>query len=78
MDKNKFFREATLRICGNLEIEKALQSCLHFMQAILPVDIIFLEYYDTNYGAMRTIAKATQGESYQLDLITRFERVKNE
>ena len=29
MDKNEFFRPATLRICGNLEIEEAMQALLH-------------------------------------------------
>ena len=28
MDENEFFHQATLRICGNLEIEKSLASCL--------------------------------------------------
>jgi transcriptional regulator with GAF, ATPase, and Fis domain len=70
MNKNVFFREATLRICGNLDIEKALHSSLHLMQKVLPVDIIFLEYYDASYGAMRTIAKATESGGSKLDLIT--------
>jgi transcriptional regulator with GAF, ATPase, and Fis domain len=70
MDKNDFFRQATLRICGNLEIEKALQSCLLLMQKVLPLDILFLEYYDDSLGSMRTIAKATQSECSKLDLIT--------
>ena len=70
MNLNDFFRQATLRICGNLEIEKALQSCLFLMREVMPVDIIFLEFYDAEYGAMRTIAKATKTESYKMDLIT--------
>jgi transcriptional regulator with GAF, ATPase, and Fis domain len=70
MNHNDFFREATLRICGNLEIEKALQSCLLLMEKILPLDIIFLEYYDHSFGAMRTIAKATKSTCIKLDLIT--------
>lgn len=70
MDKNEFFRQATLRICGNLEIEKALQSCLNFMKDVLPLDTIYLEYYDHSYGAMVTIAKATESKCEKLDLLT--------
>jgi len=70
MDKNEFFREATLRICGDLEIEEALKSCLLFLQKVLPVDTMFLEYYDDNYSAMRTIAKATSSDCEKLDLLT--------
>ena len=41
MDKNEFFREATLRICGNLEIEEAIFSISQFLyQTIYPPDII--------------------------------------
>ena len=43
MDENEFFRNATLRICGNLEIEKALHSCLLYMQKVMPLDIMFLK-----------------------------------
>lgn len=35
MDENDFFREATLRICGNLEIEKALTQCLLIKASIV-------------------------------------------
>lgn len=30
MDKNEFFRQATLRICGDLEIEEGMQTLLQF------------------------------------------------
>ena len=70
MDRDQFFQEATLRICGNLEIEKALHACLPILQKVMPVDILFLEYYDHGYGAMRTIAKATPAGGVKLDLIT--------
>ncbi len=70
MDKNIFFREATLRICGNLDIEQALYSTAELLREIMPADIIFLEYYDFDYGVMRTIAKADETGGYKLDLIT--------
>lgn len=70
MDDNRFFREVTLRICGDLQIEKALCECLQYMCRVMPLDIMFLEYYDHEYRAMRTIARATQTEGVKLDLIT--------
>ncbi len=30
IDENEFFRQATLRICGNLDFEFAMQECLIF------------------------------------------------
>ena len=38
MDENEFFREATLRICGNLEIEEAMFSTLQFLRKEMPLD----------------------------------------
>jgi len=70
MDENLFFRQATLRICGNLEIEEAMQSCLKFLKDEIPLDRMFLQCYDYNFVAMRTIAMATETECGKLDLLT--------
>lgn len=70
MNENEFFHRATLRICENLEIEKSLGSCLRFLQEVLPVDRMFLQLYDHNFSAMRTIATATPSGSGKLDLLT--------
>jgi len=70
MDENEFFRQATLRICGNLEIEEAMRSCLIFLRKDIPVDRMFLQCYDYNFGSMRTIATATETECRKLDLLT--------
>ncbi|MCP5053917.1 MAG: AAA family ATPase [bacterium] len=70
MDENEFFHRATLRICENLEIEKALASCLSFLRDVMPVDRMFLQCYDHGYGAMRTIASASPSGFEKLDLLT--------
>lgn len=49
MAKDVFFFEATLRICGSLEIEEALLSTFCFLRDIMPIDICVLEYVDQNY-----------------------------
>jgi transcriptional regulator with GAF, ATPase, and Fis domain len=71
MDKNEFFREATIRICGNLEIEQALFSTLGFLRSSIPIDMMFLEYFDRSINAMRTLAKATPHSGELVDLVTR-------
>jgi len=70
MDKNEFFRQATIRICGNLEIEMAMQTLLHFLKEFMPVSKLFLQHYDEAYHAMRTIASADETECQKLDLLT--------
>lgn len=70
MEPDEFFRQATLLICGNLKIEKALQSTLKFLQKVMPLDRLFLEYYDPNFKSMRTIATATVNKCSQMDVLT--------
>ena len=59
MDKNKFFRNATLRICGSLEIEKALWNCLLYIRDYLPASQMSLYLYDRISGVAEIIAHAT-------------------
>ena len=58
VDEKDFFREATLRICGSLEIEKALWDCLMYIRDYIPADMIFMNVYDPGTGVTETLAKA--------------------
>ncbi len=58
VDDREFFREATMRICGSLEIEVALGHCLLYLRSILPVDMMFLNIYDPGLGMIETVARA--------------------
>jgi formate hydrogenlyase transcriptional activator len=46
MNENEFFREATLRICGNLEIEDALWECLKYLKTVIPADSMNLSVWE--------------------------------
>ena len=70
VDDNVFFRSATLRICGTLEIEEAMRACVRFMQQVIPVDRMFLQVYEPELGAMRTVATATAERGRKVDLLT--------
>jgi len=70
MNNNELFREATLRICRNLQIEEALHELLLFLQEVMPVSYIYLQHYDVDYHAMRTIAYASESGHGKLDLLT--------
>ncbi|MHB2156241.1 sigma-54 interaction domain-containing protein [Calditrichota bacterium GD2] len=74
MDKNQFFREATLRICGNLEIEQALHSVLLFFQEKMPVDRMSLQLYEKRLKAVRTIAMASPDGAKEVDFLTPLSR----
>jgi formate hydrogenlyase transcriptional activator len=70
VNENEFFRQATLKICGNLALEKALHSTLLYLRKYIPLDVLFIEYFDTDLGAARPIAKADVNGGTKLNMIT--------
>ncbi len=50
VDENDFFRQATLRICGSLDMETAMRGCLQYLSEVMPVDHLILALYDTRSG----------------------------
>jgi hypothetical protein len=69
VDENSFFREATLRICGNLDFEIALQECLIFLKSFMPADRILSTLYDRGLNAIRGIANSTPTEAKKVNII---------
>ncbi len=69
-NQSEFLRQAVLHICGNLEIEEAMMACLRFLRQVMPADRMYVEHYDHNFSAMRTIAVATPGDCQKLDQLT--------
>ncbi len=70
IDENVFFRNATLMICGNLEIENAMVTCLQYLRPYIPVERMFLQVNEPSLGAIRTIASATRDGGRKVDLLT--------
>lgn len=58
IDENQFFKEMTLRICGSLEIEKALWHCFIYVRDIIPADELILTVYDPDAGVLEVVATA--------------------
>ena len=58
IDRNEFFRQATLKICGNLALEQALHDALLYIGKFIPIDVFFMEYFDREQTTARTIARA--------------------
>jgi len=48
IDEKEFFQQATMRICGTLELERALGNCFAYLQQYIDLDAIFLHYFDPN------------------------------
>lgn len=72
VDENDFFRQATLRICEHLDIEKGMSSCLNYLESFMPGETMYLQLYEVSLGAMRVIAKANAREGKRIDVLTPF------
>jgi transcriptional regulator with GAF, ATPase, and Fis domain len=71
IDEKEFFREATLRICGSLEIEKALYDCLMYIRNYIPADFIMMSTYDFQTGIGEVVAGAyANGENITSQKVT--------
>ena len=57
MDENTFFREVTLRISGDLEIEVALQDAFDFISGVIPADTMGLYFIDLDEELICSVAR---------------------
>ncbi len=69
VDENEFFRQATLLICGNLDLELAMQKCLLYLRSFMPADRFQLTLYDRGLSALRTIAIVTPTKASRVNTV---------
>lgn len=69
-DENEFFRQATLRICGSLDLDIGLARFLGFVKAYLPADAVSLSVYDEERHEGRIYASAGPPELQAQSRIT--------
>lgn len=66
IDKNKFFREVTVKICSSLQIEAALSRAFDYLSGFFTLDELYLDILDANLGAIRRIANIKKGKTSSL------------
>ncbi len=59
IDENALFREATIRICSSLELDRAVQETFRYLRDYLPLDELSLQAYERDLGALRTLVRVT-------------------
>jgi transcriptional regulator with GAF, ATPase, and Fis domain len=69
IDKNTFFREVTIRICGSLQIKTALGSTFEYLRQHIPLDVLSLTIRDANLAALRRIAQVAADKVEIMDEI---------
>jgi transcriptional regulator with GAF, ATPase, and Fis domain len=60
LDRNEFFRHATLRICSSLDIDKALLSFMDYIRPFIPVSRAHISLFDPATGILRNLANVDQ------------------
>lgn len=70
MDKNRFFRECTLRICGSLDLDKALGAFFTFVTEFIPADEVYLHtfYYSRNVSTFFVKADRMSAKFTKIDV----------
>ncbi|MFC1868704.1 sigma 54-interacting transcriptional regulator [Thermodesulfobacteriota bacterium] len=65
--ENSFFREATLRICGSLELRAAMRRFLDFLRNFMPADGMFLNQFEPSLSVMRILAHVSYDNEIRMD-----------
>ena len=56
VDEKDFFRQATIKICGSLDIIKALRETLLYLQKFIPADGLAMVVYHRDQDLVETVA----------------------
>jgi len=59
INKNKFFREATIRICGSLDIENAMEKSLEYIREHMPATGMLLYVFNRKQNTFQPITSVT-------------------
>lgn len=59
MDENVFFRQATLRICGSLDIVKATTSCCSYIKDYIPISELTVNWLDPETRTIHNLVSVT-------------------
>ncbi|MFH1153813.1 MAG: sigma 54-interacting transcriptional regulator [Pseudomonadota bacterium] len=70
VDDKDFFREATLKLCSSLEIERALHQCLVYVQQFIPAGQMGFHVYHKESGIVETVAHASRHEGQVISMKT--------
>ncbi len=60
VEKNEFFKEVTLRICGSLDIDLALKQSFEYIKQFIPAETIGLGFSDLASERIYVVAKTAQ------------------
>ena len=69
IDENEFFRQATISICGHLDIQKGLFASFKQLKSVMPAHSLWLERFEIDMSAIRIVAMANEKEGREHDIV---------
>ncbi|MCG8564719.1 MAG: sigma-54-dependent Fis family transcriptional regulator [Desulfobacterales bacterium] len=78
MSDTQFFHEATLLICGSLDIEKALDESFKHLRQHIPMDRMVMSLYEEQLKCLRCIALADGNGGRAMDILVPLSREARE
>jgi len=69
-DENAFFRQSSLHIYSNQDIQTALLNSFDYISSHIPADAMYLFHYDEKLKSLRTIAEAPQSKKPKVSKLT--------
>jgi transcriptional regulator with GAF, ATPase, and Fis domain len=73
-----FFHEVTTRLCSSLKIEIALMRCFTYLKELMPLEDIFLSYYDPDKKVFIDFARADISGGKRLNVVVTLPRAVQE
>lgn len=58
IDKNDFFRQATVRLCGNLDLQTGVSQTLRYLSRFIPADALFVKQLEPDLQSNRGLAES--------------------
>jgi transcriptional regulator with GAF, ATPase, and Fis domain len=65
IEQNEFFKQMTMRICGSLDLQKALEESYDYLKKVMPMNLMSLDIYDSERNTLEALANVTDMESYK-------------
>ncbi len=62
IDENEYFRQASLSICGNLNVEKAMLDFIRYLRRFMPADHLYLQKINQADHSITNLAAVSQDE----------------
>ena len=57
-DKNEFFRQVTIRLCGHLDLETGVTQCLQYLSRFIPADGLLVRQLEPDLQSDRVLAES--------------------